>query len=78
VDATLIHEYGHMVQNWLVAEAGANPERAIRDIVGTDGTGLLKDTLNDWWRSHPRATKVLSGYAATSPFEAWADSRVTC
>lgn len=62
------HEFGHQLENWLRSLTS----KAVLDVVGADGAGLVAETLTLWQKNH-KATPALSDYALENEREGWAE-----
>lgn len=68
-ESVLTHEFGHQVNNWLLAQQNI----ATLPVVSDDGLGLVGETVWRWQATH-FATADLSRYATTNHKEAWAEA----
>jgi hypothetical protein len=64
----LTHEFGHQVAHWLRSLT----HKAVLEVVGLEGLGLVSHTFAAWQKSH-QATGQLSRYALRDIEEAWAE-----
>ena len=76
IESILTHEFGHQIENWLLSQPGTVAFHA--KVVGTDGLGLVYDTVAGWLNNH-KATSMLSDYAVTTnktfgKAEGWAEA----